>query len=118
MVVTGTHDLNPVRGWFEKEAPPKIKKRLFRYLGRKVSGEEIHSEFIRLGMMSVADMAVFPMQDILGLGAEARMNTPGTMRGNWMWRLSPEQLTPSLARELSEITKIYGRARMVKRRRS
>jgi 4-alpha-glucanotransferase len=117
MVVTGTHDLNPVRGWFEKEASPKIKKRLFRYLGRKVSGEEIHLEFIRLGMMSVADMAIFPMQDILGLGEEARMNTPATMEGNWEWRLLPKQLTPSLARRLAEITKVYGRAKTTKRRR-
>jgi 4-alpha-glucanotransferase len=62
-------------------------------------------------MMSVVDMAFF------GLGAEARMNKLGTMRGNWMWRLSPEQLTPSVTRELSKITKIYGRARTTKRKR-
>jgi 4-alpha-glucanotransferase len=117
LVCTGTHDLNTVRGWFEKEATPLEKKRLFRYLGRKVSAKEVHWELVRLGMMSVARMAVFPMQDLLGLGGWARMNKPATMKGNWEWRLNPKQLTPALARKLSEITKTYGRAKVVKRKR-
>jgi 4-alpha-glucanotransferase len=55
-------------------------------------------------------MAIFPMQDILGLGEEARMNRPATVQGNWQWRLVPEQLTPTLAAKLLEITEVYGRA--------
>ena len=89
VVYTGTHDTNPVRGWFEKEATSEERERLFRYLGRKVSAEDVSWEFIRLAMMSVADTAILPMQDILGLGEEARMNRPATTEKNWQWRLSP-----------------------------
>jgi len=60
-------------------------------------------------MMSVAKAAIFPMQDILGLGEEARMNRPATTVNNWQWRLLPEQLTPSISDRLREMTEIYGR---------
>jgi len=107
---TGTHDNNTMRGWFETEAKPEDKERLFRYLGREISLQDIHWEFIRLAMMSVANLAIIPMQDILGLGKEARMNRPATSKDNWRWRLLSEQLTPSLAGRLLEMTEIYGRA--------
>lgn len=110
VLYTGTHDNNTTRGWFEGEATPEIKERLFRYLGREVPVEEIHWELIRLAMMSVANMVIFPVQDILGLGAEARMNRPATTEGNWQWRLSPEQLTPSITDTLRGMTELYGRA--------
>jgi 4-alpha-glucanotransferase len=60
--------------------------------------------------MSVANMVIIPMQDILGLGEEARMNRPGTSKGNWQWRLLPELLTSSLTDKLLAITETYGRA--------
>ncbi len=107
---TGTHDNNPVKGWFETEAFPDDQKRLFRYLGRKVPLGELPQELIRLVMMSVADTVIFPMQDVLGLGAEARMNYPSTRKGNWEWRLSPELLTPQVAEKLREMTEICGRS--------
>ena len=66
LIYTGTHDNNTVRGWFEGEATPEEKRRLFDYLGRKVSADEIHWELTRLAMMSVANVAIIPMQDILG----------------------------------------------------
>ncbi|MDO8636939.1 MAG: 4-alpha-glucanotransferase, partial [Dehalococcoidia bacterium] len=110
VIYTGTHDNTTVRGWFEKEATSEDRKRLFQYLGRQVSAEDIHWEMIRLAMMSVANMAIFPMQDILGLGEVSRMNRPATTRDNWIWRLLPDQLTPELAAKLLEITEIYGRA--------
>lgn len=110
IVYTGTHDNNTVRGWFEGEATPEDRERLFRYLGREVHPQEVHWEFIRLAMMSVADMVIIPMQDILGLGEQARMNRPATVKGNWQWRLLPEQLTSTLTRRLLEMTQIYGRA--------
>lgn len=110
VVYTGTHDNNTVRGWFEREAKPAVKKRIFRYLGHKVSKEKISWEFIKLAMMSVADLVIIPMQDVLGLGEEARMNLPATVKGNWGWRLLPEQLRPELAKRLSEMTKISKRA--------
>ena len=110
VVYTGTHDLNTIKGWFEKEATPEDRKRLFSYLGRKVPLAQLHRELIRLAMMTVANTVIIPMQDILGLGEEARMNRPGTAYGNWKWRLLPGQITPSIARRLLEVTELYGRA--------
>ncbi|MGD2125940.1 MAG: 4-alpha-glucanotransferase, partial [Desulfobacteraceae bacterium] len=109
VVYTGTHDNNTVRGWFEREATAQDKQRLSRYLGREVTEENVHWEFIRLAMMSVANRIIVPMQDILGLGEEARMNRPAKRGGNWQWRLLPEQLKPELADTLLEMTEIYGR---------
>ena len=111
VVYTGTHDNNTVRGWFESEAKPREKTRVFRYLDRNVKKQEIHWEFVKLAMMSKANTAIVPVQDILGLGEEARMNLPATKEGNWRWRLLPEQVTSSLARKLLEITQISGRAK-------
>ncbi|MFB0562436.1 MAG: 4-alpha-glucanotransferase [Candidatus Lokiarchaeia archaeon] len=110
VVYTGTHDNNTVKGWFEKEASMGDKKRLFAYIGREVPAEEINWEFIRLAMMSVANTSIIPMQDVLGLGEEARMNRPATTEGNYQWRLLPEQLTPSVSERLLEMTEVYGRA--------
>jgi len=59
--------------------------------------------------MSVADLAITPMQDVLGLGAEARMNLPGTAEGNWCWRLLPEMVTEEVKDRLKDLTAIYGR---------
>lgn len=111
IVYTGTHDNNTVRGWYEKEATPEDKKRLSTYLGRKVSSNTVHWELIRLAMMSVANTTIIPMQDILGLGQEARMNQPATTQGNYTWQLSQEQLTTPIKDKLLKMTEIYGRAR-------
>jgi 4-alpha-glucanotransferase len=110
LVYTGTHDNNTVRGWFEEEASTEDKRRLFRYLGREVPVEEIHWELIRLAMMSVAQSVILPMQDVLGLGQEARMNRPSIAHGNWEWRLRPGQITASVSERLLEITEIFGRS--------
>lgn len=110
VVYTGTHDNNTIKGWFRNELSYEDRKRLFRYLGHEVSEDTIHHELIRLAMMSVADTVIIPMQDILGLGEEARMNTPSTSKNNWEWMLAREQITSALAEELSEMTAIYGRA--------
>lgn len=110
VVYTGTHDNNTIRGWFDHEATEEDKRRLFRYLGREVPAHELHWEFIRLAMSSVATMVIIPLQDILGLGEEARMNRPATIVGNWQWRLSADQLSPSQRKNLLEMTEVYGRA--------
>jgi 4-alpha-glucanotransferase len=109
VVYTGTHDNNTVRGWFEREASPEDRARLARYVGKHVSAQNVHREMIRLAMMSVARIAVLPMQDVLGLGEEARMNRPASNHGNWTWRLVPQHLTLSVSSELHEMTDLYGR---------
>ena len=109
VLYTGTHDNNTVRGWYEHEATSEIKQKLIRYLGHAVSLEDVHWEFIRCAMMSVADMVIFPMQDILGLGEEDRMNRPSTVEGNWEWRLLPGEVASSLSHKLMDMTGLYGR---------
>ena len=110
LVYTGTHDNNTIKGWFKNEATPEIKNRIARYIGKSVSEENISGELIKLAMMSVANVAIFPLQDLLDLGEEARMNRPGNRYGNWQWRLDPALLTPIFRNELCEITELYGRA--------
>ncbi|OPY11756.1 MAG: 4-alpha-glucanotransferase [Syntrophus sp. PtaB.Bin001] len=109
VVYTGTHDLNTVRGWFEKEATAEDRQRLFNYLGYQTQASELHWAMIRLAMMSVAQLVILPLQDVVGLNEKSRMNRPGTNRGNWQWRLSPEHLAPSNFQRLRELTEIYGR---------
>ncbi len=109
LVYTGTHDNNTVRGWFESEASPEDRERLFRYLGGEVPAKEIHWALIRLAMMSVANLVVIPMQDVLGLGDEARMNRPSVAQGNWEWRVLPERITERMSQRLLEMTETYGR---------
>lgn len=109
IVYTGTHDNNTVKGWFKKEVNAEDKERIRQYLGREVAEDTIHREMIRLAMMSVANMVVIPMQDLLGLGEESRMNLPATSENNWSWRLLSEQITPALIKEVKETTILYGR---------
>jgi 4-alpha-glucanotransferase len=109
VVYTGTHDNNTVRGWYDTEATKADKLSLAQYLGHEVDVDKVHEEFIRLAMMSVADRIIIPVQDVLGLGAEARMNTPSTPTGNWEWRLGPNSLTELLAQKLYDMAYIFGR---------
>lgn len=110
VLYTGTHDNNTIRAWFEKELSKEDRQRLFQYLGREAPVEELNWELIRLAMMSVANVVIIPMQDVLGLGEEARMNRPATTHGNWRWRLLPGHPTAPLAERLRRITEIYGRS--------
>jgi len=109
VVYTGTHDNNTIRGWFEKEADSKTKNNLFRYLGREVPVEELHWELIRMAMMSTAETVIVPLQDVLGLGSEARMNRPASRRGNWLWRFGRDTLGSETTDRLRDITETYGR---------
>ncbi len=106
---TGTHDNNTIRGWLHNEATAQEKKNLIRYLGRGVNEDELHWELIRIAEASVADVVIVPMQDLLGLDASARMNQPATPNDNWRWRVTAEQLKPSLAKKLRELSATYGR---------
>jgi len=109
VVYTGTHDNNTVLGWFKNETSPEDRQRLWRYFGRAIPEETLPWEMVRMAMMSVARLAVIPMQDILGLDADCRMNTPSTTEGNWEWRLRESQLTPEIAAVLLDMTRTYGR---------
>ncbi|WZO96650.1 4-alpha-glucanotransferase [Isosphaeraceae bacterium EP7] len=115
-VYTGTHDNDTTIGWFTgprsdttQNQDEVLKERAFtlRYLGSQ--GKEINWDMIRLALASAADTAIIPMQDILGLGREARMNVPGRAKGNWGWRMLPTQLDVSSRLRLAELTAVYGR---------
>jgi 4-alpha-glucanotransferase len=118
VVYTGTHDNNTTIGWFREEVSGdttqsreirEAERRLaLKYMGS--DGREFNWDFIRLALMSVADTAIIPLQDVLGLGAEARMNRPATANGNWSWRFTRNMLTDELKTRLRELTTIYGRA--------
>ena len=107
VVYTGTHDNDTTAGWY-KTAPKNVKAHARKYLNSSV--REVNWAMIRAASSSVADLAIFPMQDILGLGSDARMNTPATEAHNWEWCVSQNSLTEDLAETLLEITKSYGRA--------
>jgi 4-alpha-glucanotransferase len=117
VVYTGTHDNDTTVGWFHDQGggwstrtPDQTateRAAALRYLG--TSGEEIHWDMMRLALGSVADLAIIPVQDVLGLGTEARMNRPGTASGNWTWRLAPGALTAAHARRLRGLSETYGR---------
>ncbi|MBN2590156.1 MAG: 4-alpha-glucanotransferase [Sedimentisphaerales bacterium] len=109
IVYTGTHDNNTTMGWFKNDLSSKQKNVLFTYLGHKVSGKDVSWEMIRMAMNSVAKTTIIPMQDLLCLGSEARMNHPAKIRGNWKWRLKQSQINNKLANQLAKITELYGR---------
>lgn len=107
VVYTGTHDNDTTHGWYAT-APGYEREFCRRYLGYEP--QDIAWALMRLGMASVAVLAVFPVQDVLSLGSEARMNYPGRPGGNWTWRLTPGQLTDGHIEGLAFMTETYGRA--------
>jgi len=106
VVYTGTHDNDTTLGWFTSLNADE-RRVIERYLGH--DSVDICWDLIRLAFSSVADTAIVPVQDLLCLGSESRMNTPGTPEGNWEWRLRPGALTLELARRLKRTTALYGR---------
>lgn len=108
VVYTGTHDNDTTLGWWNQLSDDG-RQSVLEYLGC-VSGEGIHWDLIRLAFSTVADEAIIPLQDLLGLGAEARMNTPGQSNDNWAWRYRGDVLTHELRDRLRHLTQLYGRA--------
>jgi 4-alpha-glucanotransferase len=114
---TGTHDNDTTVGWWSSQAATDStrseedirRERDFakRYLN--TDGREIHWAFIRALEASVADTVLIPLQDVLGLGTEARMNQPATAGGNWRWRYRSGALKPELAARLREMAELYER---------
>lgn len=107
VVYTGTHDNDTTQGWFQA-LPDWERENFCNYLAC-TSDAGIHWDLIRLAMSSVSNQSVFPLQDILGLGTEARMNFPGKAEGNWQWRFTEGMLTPEVGDRLRFMTRIYGR---------
>jgi 4-alpha-glucanotransferase len=117
VVYTGTHDNDTTVGWFNSHAregstrdEEQIKRErefCLKYLN--TDDHEIHWDFIRAALSSVADLAIIPLQDVLGLGTEARMNLPASTSGNWNWRCPQGALTDELSARLKEMTETYGR---------
>jgi 4-alpha-glucanotransferase len=117
VVYTGTHDNDTTIGWFTStdegdstrsmDEVNKERAYVLKYLG--TNGTEIHWDMIRLALSSVARIAIVPMQDLLGIGAEGRMNVPARESGNWGWRYRAEALTETIGERLAELTQVYGR---------
>ena len=108
VVYTGTHDNDTTAGWYNSISESE-RHEMCAYLG--CSGIDGVGDLIRAALMSVADTAIIPLQDILKLGSEARMNIPGTPFGNWEWRFSWDMLSPDLAVSVRKQLERYGRAR-------
>lgn len=107
VVYTGTHDNDTIHGWLEN-ATREQRKFATDYL--KLNHQEGYNwGFIRGAWSSVANIAIAPMQDFLGLGNIARMNTPSTTENNWEWRLNKKYLTEKLAKKILNLTVLYGR---------
>ena len=117
VVYTGTHDNDTTVGWFTsregkgstRAADEINREREFCLQYLNSDGLEINWDFIRTALASVADVAIVPVQDLLGLGNEARMNLPNSTSGNWAWRFDEDALTEEIGTRLRDLTRIYGR---------
>lgn len=107
IVYTGTHDNDTTLGWYG-QLGRSDKAFARKYLNIRTN-KDVQWEFIRAAMASVSETCIIPMQDYLGLGAEARTNIPSTLGTNWKWRMLPGQFTEELAERILEMTKLYGR---------
>lgn len=116
-VYTGSHDNDTTVGWFKSKAGKGSgrdkkqieKERAFCKKYLQTSGKEIHWDFIRAILASVANTAIIPMQDLLGLGNEARMNLPASKSGNWNWQCQEGDFSEEIALRLADLVELYGR---------
>jgi len=118
VVYTGTHDNDTTVGWYESKAGDGGSTRTLEQIERErkfcldylnSDGRRIHWDFIRAALASVANLAIIPLQDVLGLGNDARMNLPNSITGNWSWRYPASALTDELRDRLKKLTALYGR---------
>ena len=103
---TGTHDNNTTFGWY-KDCAEEARDRVRRYLN--CDGGNVSWDFIRLAMSSIAKYAIYPMQDVLRLGSEARMNVPGVLGANWAWRFEKQDIQQWHVTELKKMTVLFNR---------
>lgn len=109
VVYTGTHDNNTVRGWLDEEVDEGLRLKIEAYMHSSIIPDNFHWQMVEMAMASVGRWVIIPMQDVLGLDASARMNTPGTSSENWRWRVTTEQLTDSLAATLRQVVERHRR---------
>jgi 4-alpha-glucanotransferase len=107
VVYTGTHDNDTTLGWWHSSATEYERRAANAYVGHCEEG--INWAFIRAAQASVASLSVVPIQDVLGLGSEARLNTPSVKTGNYLWRCQPGSLTPNLAERLANLAEVTDR---------
>lgn len=107
VVYTGTHDNDTSVGWWSSGATEDEKRLASAYLG--IGEDGINWAFIKAALTSVADLAIIPVQDVLGIGSDGRMNVPSQTVGNWSWRLRPGALTPELAAKLAVLVELTDR---------
>jgi 4-alpha-glucanotransferase len=107
VVYTGTHDNDTVVGWWNSAASDEERRYIYSYNGPSEDG--IHWGMIRAAINSVASLAIIPLQDVLGLDSDARMNVPSRDHGNWRWRYCAEMLRPELAQKLAVLTEVADR---------
>ena len=111
VVYTGTHDNDTIQGWLKAIAKEDLKLAKNYMNLPKLDKENAHWDFICMAMRSVSDTCIIPIQDYLGLGSEARINTPSTVGSNWTWRMDKKGLDKKTIRKIALITKICGRCR-------
>jgi len=110
IVYTGTHDNNTTVGWYRCDATDHEKWQIGAYVKHEVTEANVHTTLMDLALSSCANVAIIPVQDVLGLGEDARINTPGTTENNWKWRLLPDQLTQDSFNFIAEQTLKHNRA--------
>jgi 4-alpha-glucanotransferase len=107
VVYTGTHDNDTTLGWWQHETTDEERAAVRAYL--KPAENDVAWSMIRAAAASVADVCLFPVQDVLSLGSEARMNLPASPENNWNWRMAPDALNAALAKELCNLTEVTDR---------
>jgi len=107
VVYTGTHDNDTTLGWYDS-LDADTRRRVDFYL--RVAPGSMPKVLNRAALGSVGELAILPLQDLLGLGSEARMNTPGTAEGNWLWRVPSGALSADLARHCAQLNQAFGRS--------
>ena len=109
VVYTGTHDNETIKQWYQGLDKESLRFAQDYMNNQNTPLEEIHWDFIRLAMLSVADTCIIPIQDYMGLGKESRINHPSTLGGNWIWRLTRRDLTKKLIKEIRHMTELSDR---------
>ena len=107
IVYTGTHDNDTTLGWYlglDSETLQRVNFFL------RLTPGSMPEALVRTSLGSVGRLAIIPMQDVLALGSESRTNTPGTVAGNWVWRLPPGSLNGDLARHYASLNRVYARS--------